>query len=57
MGEGRKAFTIVTALVLIPTFVVGFYGQTFDRLPGSHGVFGFWTVSLMMLIIVLLELW
>lgn len=56
-NEIMKALTIVAALVLIPTFVVGFYGQNFDWLPGQHGHVGFWTVCLLMLIIVTLEVW
>ena len=56
-NEIMKVLTIVAAIVLIPTFVVGFYGTNFDRLPGTHGFLGFWTVLLLMLIIILLELW
>jgi magnesium transporter len=32
-NEIMKALTIVAALVLIPTFVAGFYGQNFDDIP------------------------
>jgi magnesium transporter len=56
-NEIMKTLTIVAALVLIPTFVVGFYGQNFDNLPGTHGKFAFWTVCLLMLMIVLVEFW
>jgi Mg2+ and Co2+ transporter CorA len=52
-----KALTIVAALVLIPTFVVGFYGQNFEQLPGRRGGVGFWSVSALMVMIVLAELW
>jgi magnesium transporter len=56
-NEIMKALTIVAALVLIPTFVAGFYGQNFDDIPGTHGYIGFWTVCALMLGIVLVELW
>jgi magnesium transporter len=56
-NEIMKALTIVAALVLIPTFVVGFYGQNFDHLPGAHGNLGFRLVCLLMLVIIVLELW
>jgi magnesium transporter len=56
-NEIMKTLTIVAALVLIPTFVVGFYGQNFDHFPGLHGPRAFWVVCLGMLVIVLTEIW
>ncbi|MDT5010881.1 MAG: magnesium transporter [Mycobacterium sp.] len=56
-NEIMKALTIVAALVLIPTFVAGFYGQNFDDIPGIHGAWGFWLVCLIMMVIVLFEVW
>jgi magnesium transporter len=55
-NEIMKALTIVTALVLVPTFVAGFYGQNFDYIPGIHGTLGFWVVCALMLAIVVGEL-
>lgn len=56
-NEIMKALTIVAALVLIPTFVAGFYGQNFDDIPLQHGHIGFWVISVLMVLIVLGELW
>ncbi|MDH6247193.1 magnesium transporter CorA family protein [Mycobacterium sp. OTB74] len=56
-NEIMKALTIVAALVLIPTFVVGFYGQNFEYFPGLHGKRAFWAVCLVMLAIVMSEIW
>ncbi|MDT5094869.1 MAG: magnesium transporter [Mycobacterium sp.] len=57
-NEIMKALTIVAALVLIPTFVVGFYGQNFEDFPGIHdGPAPFWIVCSLMVLIVSLEFW
>jgi magnesium transporter len=57
-NEIMKALTIVAALVLIPTFVAGFYGQNFDDIPLIHdGRWGFWLICIVMAVIVLFEVW
>jgi Mg2+ and Co2+ transporter CorA len=37
-----KVLTITASLLLIPTFVVGMFGQNFDNLPWQHWEHGFW---------------
>ncbi len=52
-NEVMKTLTIVAALVLVPTFIVGFFGQNFIDMPGLHD--GFWVAVILMAVIVLLE--
>lgn len=52
-NEVMKVLTVVAALVLIPTFIVGFFGQNFDGIPGLHG--GFWVAVAAMVLIVVVE--
>lgn len=47
----------LTKAVLIPAFFACVCGQDLDHLPTARGDFGFWMVSVLMLIIVLSELW
>jgi magnesium transporter len=36
-----KALTVIASLLLFPTFIVGVYGQNFDRLPELHWRLGY----------------
>jgi magnesium transporter len=36
-----KTLTVIFSLVLIPTFIVGVYGQNFDHMPELHWRFGY----------------
>lgn len=36
-----KRLTVIASLVLIPTFIVGVYGQNFDHLPELHWYLGY----------------
>ena len=36
-----KRLTAIASLVLIPTFLVGVYGQNFDHIPELHWGFGY----------------
>jgi magnesium transporter len=40
-NEVMKRLTVVASLLLFPTFVVGVYGQNFDRLPELHWRLGY----------------
>jgi len=40
-NEVMKVLTVVAALVLFPTFVVGVYGQNFVHIPELHWRFGY----------------
>lgn len=53
-NEVMKTLTIVAALVLVPTFIVGFFGQNFEEMPGLRG--GFWFAVLTMVGVVGLEI-
>ncbi|UDY34781.1 magnesium transporter CorA family protein [Dermatobacter hominis] len=53
-NEVMKTLTIVAALVLVPTFIVGFFGQNFEDMPGLRN--GFWAAVVVMGAIVVAEL-
>jgi magnesium transporter len=40
-NEVTKRLTVIASLVLIPTFVVGVYGQNFDHMPELHWHYGY----------------
>jgi magnesium transporter len=41
-NEVMKRLTAVASVLLVPTFVVGLYGQNFDDIPELHWSFGYW---------------
>jgi magnesium transporter len=41
-NEIAKRLTMVASLLLVPTFIVGLYGQNFDNIPELHWGFGYW---------------
>jgi magnesium transporter len=41
-NEVMKRLTVVASLLLLPTFIVGVYGQNFIRMPELHWTFGYW---------------
>jgi magnesium transporter len=41
-NEVVKRLTVIASLLLVPTFIVGVYGQNFDHLPELHWAFGYW---------------
>ena len=40
-NEVMKRLTVVASILLVPTFVVGIYGQNFDHMPELHWRFGY----------------
>ncbi len=36
-----KLFTVITSLVLLPSFIVGLYGQNFVKIPELHWRYGY----------------
>ena len=40
-NEIVKRLTVIASLLLLPTFIVGLYGQNFDRLPELHWQYGY----------------
>jgi magnesium transporter len=41
-NEVMKRLTVVASLLLVPTFIVGLYGQNFHRIPELGWSFGYW---------------
>jgi magnesium transporter len=41
-NEVMKRLTVIAALLLMPTFIVGLYGQNFRHIPELHWGFGYW---------------
>jgi magnesium transporter len=41
-NEITKRLTITASLLLVPTFIVGVYGQNFRHIPELHWVWGYW---------------
>ena len=56
-NEIMKTLTIVASVVLIPTLIVGVFGQNFDNMPGTGWELGFWSILGIILGVVALELW
>jgi magnesium transporter len=41
-NEVMKRLTVIASLLLVPTFIVGVYGQNFDHIPELGWSFGYW---------------
>jgi magnesium transporter len=41
-NEVTKRLTMIASLLLVPTFIVGLYGQNFVHMPELHWSFGYW---------------
>jgi magnesium transporter len=41
-NEVMKRLTVTASLLLLPTFIVGLYGQNFIQIPELHWGFGYW---------------
>src|SRR3954447_10672371 len=41
-NEVVKRLTVIASLLLVPTFIVGVYGQNFDHIPELRWAFGYW---------------
>ena len=41
-NEVMKRLTVIAALLLVPTFIVGLYGQNFHRIPELGWAWGYW---------------
>ena len=41
-NEVTKRLTVIASVLLLPTFIVGLYGQNFDHIPELHWTFGYW---------------
>ena len=46
-NEVTKRLTVIASLLLVPTFIVGVYGQNFRRIPELHWGWGYyWSLGL-----------
>jgi magnesium transporter len=41
-NEVVKRLTVIASILLVPTFIVGLYGQNFDHIPELGWSFGYW---------------
>jgi magnesium transporter len=41
-NEVMKRLTVIASLLLVPTFIVGLYGQNFVNIPELHWAWGYW---------------
>jgi len=41
-NEVVKRLTVIASLLLVPTFIVGLYGQNFRDMPELHWMWGYW---------------
>jgi magnesium transporter len=41
-NEVMKRLTVIASVLLVPTFIVGLYGQSFPHIPELHWSFGYW---------------
>ena len=41
-NEVTKRLTVIASVLLVPTFIVGLYGQNFRHIPELHWGFGYW---------------
>ena len=41
-NEVMKRLTVIAAVLLLPTFIVGLYGQNFEHIPELNWSFGYW---------------
>jgi magnesium transporter len=57
-NEVMTRLTVIAALVLVPTFIVGVYGQNFDNMPELHWSWGYYGWSWgVIVVITLTQLW
>ncbi len=45
-----KIFSVVTVFMLPPSFIAGFFGMNFERLPWLHEPWGVWAAGAVMLV-------
>jgi magnesium transporter len=56
-NEVMKRLTVVASLLLVPTFIVGLYGQNFDHIPELHWAHGYGYSWALIVITTLGQLW
>jgi len=56
-NEVMKKLTAIASILLVPTFIVGLYGQNFRHIPELRWVWGYWWSWGWILFTTLLQLW
>jgi magnesium transporter len=56
-NEVMKRLTVIASLLLLPTFIVGLYGQNFPDIPELHWSFGYAYVWAVLVVTTLAQLW
>jgi magnesium transporter len=55
-NEVTKRLTVIASVLLVPTFIVGLYGQNFRHIPELHWGFGYWWSWSLILVTTALQL-
>jgi magnesium transporter len=55
-NEVTKRLTVIASLLLVPTFIVGLYGQNFRHIPELHWGFGYWWSWSLIIVTTVLQL-
>ena len=56
-NEVMKRLTAIASILLVPTFIVGLYGQNFRHIPELHWGFGYWWSWGLIIASTLVQLW
>jgi magnesium transporter len=56
-NEVMKRLTAIASLLLVPTFIVGFYGQNFIHMPELRWRYGYWFSWALIISTTLFQLW
>jgi magnesium transporter len=56
-NEVMKRLTVIASLLLLPTFIVGNYGQNFVHIPELHWHWGYWYAWGLIVVTTLVQLW
>jgi magnesium transporter len=56
-NEVMKRLTVIASLILVPTFIVGLYGQNFRHMPELRWRFGYGYVWALILVSTAIQLW
>jgi magnesium transporter len=56
-NEVMKKLTAIASILLLPTFIVGLYGQNFVNMPELHWHYGYWYSWALIVGTTILQLW
>jgi magnesium transporter len=56
-NEVMKRLTVIASLILVPTFIVGLYGQNFRHMPELRWRFGYGYVWVLIVVSTAIQLW